>query len=283
MKVCFLPCWLDGNSSKSASVRVRCEWVAKYWDEAEVYQEGMDLDSFDVLVYQKVFLTQRARGFARTYKHKIQIFDLNDPLWMDANDRLERHLVYMDAATCITKPVADWLGKRVPTRVIPDRLDLDLHVPRVCKGDTRQLCWAGYAQSYALVEEVFGNFLEETGLSLTVISNKRCGKWPYIPWESPEQECEQVKRFDIVLDAKSDEGLWKYKSMHKTHKAWALGLPVAHNVSELRTLLAMRPQDMRGHCDSLRREIEVNWDVKKSVKEWREWIDEIANLHSRNW
>jgi len=286
MKVCFLPCWLDGNSSQAASVRVRCEWVAKYWDDADIYQEGVSLDKYDVLVFQKVFLTERAREIATSYPNKIKIFDLNDPMWIYAKDRLERQLAYMDAATCITTPVAEWLEQRLPTKIIPDRLDMELHT--VEKGGrffSRRVgvLWAGYAQNYELVERVFGNYISERGLHLAILSNAPCGKWPFIQWESAEQECEQMKRFDIILNPRSDEGIWKYKSLQKTHKAWALGLPVAHSVAELRKLLAMMPEEMHIHCDSLRREAEENWDVKKSVEEWRQWIDEVTRLHRCNW
>lgn len=125
-KALFLPAWLDGLPRHAPSPRIRCEWVAKHWDGADVYDGTQALSEYDVLIFQKAYLTSEPRTMMKRYKDKLQIADVCDPEWLTPakQARLYEYLDRMRACVAPTEALAEWYGKWLPVHVIPDCVDL---------------------------------------------------------------------------------------------------------------------------------------------------------------
>ena len=81
----------------------------------------------------------------------------------------------------------------------------------------------------------------------------------------------EIARHDIALNPRLDQGHFAYKSDNKTITAWALGVPVARTVDELKTLL---DYDARvAEANRRFQEVEERWDVRLSVQEWKQLME----------
>ena len=287
MRVLFLPAWLDGLSRNSASPRIRCEWVARYWDNAEVYDGTQSLAEYEVLVFQKAYLTTRSLTWANRYRDgkRILLFDLCDPEWLDPRKmgRLLVQLTRMDAAVVPTKALAGWVSRWLPCYVIPDRLDLALHLPRdgteepYFEGQVGVL-WFGGSQNYPALEMILPDLLSLDGVRVAVLSDRPIpdDRVAFIQWEDVEQANDTIKRFDVVVNPQPPGGIYAYKSDNKTATAHALGVPTASTAGEVARLVEVGPAVRRAIGERKRREAEMRYDVRASVVEWQAVIEDVV-------
>jgi hypothetical protein len=269
---------MDGLPRTAASPRIRAAWPAKYWDGAEVWNGTQAPGDFDVLIFQKAYLTPQSQQIARRYD-ALKIADLCDPEHLETAKklRLANHLDQMDACVVPTEALAEWFGKWLPTFVIPDRLDLEAHEVR---GEDWEpyypgqvgVCWLGGWQNYAALETMLP-LLHTLGLPLVTISDRPYPNVPFVRWESVEQANAWIKRFDVVLNPQPPAGRFQYKSNNKSLTAWACGVPVAHDARELYELLDLSPAERFALGQEQRREVEALWDVRLSVREWQAVIE----------
>lgn len=281
MKVLFMPCYLDGLPTSSASVRFRAEWPAKYWDDADVYPHFPNIPAadwaqrYDAYVFQKAYLTampQRAISALRA-QGKLLAFDMCDADWLlsyEHGRRLLKVLPMFDFAVATTEPVRDYLSRWVPCHVIPDRLDLDeftvYHQPHDGKPT---VVWFGYAHNLAALDQ-FWYSIELNALELTIISNALPPPWNersvrFVPWTREGANAE-IAKHDIALLPPPTE----YKSHNRLITAWALGVPAATTVAELFALLDA-PARLQ-EAELRYTEVQEKWDVRISAKEWQELL-----------
>ena len=254
------------------SSRIRGTNLVKYWDEAEIFKYGQ---KYDAIIFQKVYFDE----YLELYDG-IKILDICDPDWT-ISDIMET-VNKVDAVTCPTNEIANFFrnvtDKKV--KVISDRHDLELYREcKIHKGRAKEVVWHGYSHnSHVLKSAIYA--LERFNLNLSIISdnlvtilnkeskcNERFTKW------NLEKFGEEMIKSDICIMPSSMRPNDRFKSDNKTTLAWSLGLPVATNVDEL-SLYLNEEQRIR---ESVKRldEVRKNYDVRKSVEEYKELIEEI--------
>jgi len=257
------------------SSRIRGRWVWKYWDEAEEYQIGQ---KYDVLIFQKAYWKTMLESF-----EGIKIFDLCDPDWLEPRPVFEA-ISHCQAVVTSTEALAEYVRKLVkdkPVVCIPDRIDLEAYpeYKKKHEGRAKEVVWFGYAQNQTCLAKTLP-FLKERDLRLTVISNL-----PYNPSKSPEvgeinnikynheRINEELMKRDIVLLPEVPGLRGKFKSNNKTLTAWALGLPAAKTPQDLDRFMDAEERTKEGL--KRRKEVETKWDVRESVKEWKELLSKL--------
>lgn len=263
------------------SSRIRCTWLMNHWPEAEPYKIGK---KYGVIIFQKVY-------FPRLFKEfdGIKILDICDPDWLEGK-AVKESIDLCDAVTTSSQALAEFIYKMTdkPVIWIDDRIDLDLHKERKQHvGLAKTAIWYGYHNNHKMIDGTLST-LKRLGLQLTVISDM-----PYYPTKSvagvdDEWLNKNVKNFkydpltinadlvagDIVLNPKSDQGKFKFKSENKTHIAWALGMPVAKDAEQLEYF--MDPEARQREAEKRLQEIEQEHDVRQSVAQYKELIEKIA-------
>jgi len=280
-KVVFFPATMDGLPRDAPSPRIRARWVCQYWDGAEVYDGSQALSEYDVFVFQKAYLTKTPRQLAARYRgpDRLMAFDCCDPEFADPNkiDRLMRMLDLMDFCVVPTAPLAQWFAPWLPTYIIKDRIDLAVHASKT--GDEEPLVddgigvlWLGGHQNYPALDGMLPD-LQRYGIQLVTLSDRpHPSGLPWIQWESVEQANDVIRRADIVVNPQPEEGAFRYKSDNKTVTAWACGVPVAHDIEELRFLLPLDPQRRLEIGHEYRQKVEQDHDCRISAQEWQEII-----------
>lgn len=275
----FLPCTVDGYAPTAASFRFRCQWPAKYWDEADVYPNmRLPWDDYDAYIFQKAYLTEKAKS---SMPHlvaagKVLAFDLCDADWL-LSPVHERHLLgvlpFFTFAVAPTEPIRAWLAKWLPAYVIRDRLDLsEFEVEVDCViGEKPSLVWYGYAHNIHAIESMWP-IIEERGLSVTILSNELPEPWAsrprvqFVEWQQ-ETANSQIAMHEFALCPPAS----LYKSDNREITAQALGvIPVK------------TPQQLDGiaRLGVHQREVLVyalgnysdDVDVRQSVAEWKTLI-----------
>lgn len=293
-RVLFLPCFLDGLPTTSASVRFRAQWPAKYWSGADCYDGTQRLADYDVFVFQKFYLSREAGAWARALKAqgKMLVFDMCDADWIQSETHQRRLLDILplfDFAVAPTQPIRDWLARWLPAYVIPDRLDLDFHTARhkVREGQERpapSLIWFGYSGNLVALDAMWPELkpvLDTHDLPLTILADALPDEWRDRSWglgHTPtwlrwtlERANEIIAGHDVALNPRLNEGRFAYKSENKTITAWALGVPVARTVEEL---LGLLDDEYRAEeAEKRLLEVEEKWDVRISVEEWQGLIE----------
>lgn len=257
------------------SSRIRARWLCNFWDQAQEYHVG---EKYDVMIFQKAYWHEMLSKF-----EGIKIFDICDPDWLIPRPVVESAIM-CDAVVTSTEALAEYLRKFIkdrPVICIPDRVNLDEHNPRgPHEGRARSVVWFGYQHNAHYLEKTY-QFLIDKGLSLTVVADK--------PIDVPKQYeklqlinikynydtiHEELKKHDMVLLPNTSNDLkGEYKSNNKTLTAWALGMPV---VSEPEDLDRFMDADSRNaERERVLKLIKEQWDVKLSVKEYQDLIEQI--------
>lgn len=263
------------NSVGSSRIRVR--WLINEWPEAEEFLIGKD---YEVLIFQKVYWKQMMQQFKG-----IKILDLCDPDWLEGKPVLE-YVDMADATTTSTQALADYIKKLRPNaRVlcIPDRIYKPDHQPvkKDFIGDAKSAVWFGYSQNIHYIYKTFDELIRRK-LSLTVVcespftapvgySNLQVYN---VPFTFPGVNREIIKH-DLVLfpDVSTQDERGKFKSNNKTLQAWACGMPVARTPDDLERF--MNPEERKKESELRLKEIDEKWDVKISVQEYKDLIEEI--------
>ena len=277
MSVLFIPCYYDGLSRSSGSVRIRAEWVCRYWDGADVYDGRQRLAGHDLYVFQKAYLGELTQRWIRTIARwrdegRCRLaFDLCDPDFLEPEHerRMLDVLPLFDFAVATTQPIADWLSQWLPAYVIPDRVDLDgvreigLSIPT--RSFIPRLVWAGYERNVGALAEM-RPVIEEMGLPLEIMALRRP-----VPFG---EFWGRVIEYDVLLNPLPDAAPFSYKSDNKTLIAWALGMPVARTVEDIARLCD--PRTRRREVEARALEVGALWDVRKSVEEWKAVLGKVT-------
>jgi hypothetical protein len=261
------------------SSRIRGHWLAKYWPEAEISKHG---GTYDVMIYQKVYWLEHARMF-----QGIKILDLCDPDWYHWGHRVKQMIDLCDAVTTSTLELAKFIVQITdkPVWYIPDRLDPEMfnfpqkeHI-----GEAKKAVWYGYSENFPMLIPALPSLIKYGYDELIVIASNRSpfkipkqqeGKIQLLnlPWTKDTANAD-IQKGDIVINPKSNKGKWKYKSNNKTINAWALGMPVAHNDSELEKFKSAEARQKE--AKEKFQLVKDKFDVRQSVEEYKNLINEI--------
>jgi len=267
------------------SSRIRARWLLPYWEEAEEYHIGR---KYDVLIFQKAYYKKMLQDF-----QGIKIFDICDPDWLEPKPVFET-ISYCNAVVCATETLAEYIKKFVknkPIIIIPDRVNLDevkiIHPEHKEKAKT--CVWFGYSSNLIYVERTF-DFLASMGLSLTIISETTMAlpqtklDYKFIKYRFNLIN-EEVVKYDFVImpDTSPDtldlNGRLKYKSNNKTIQSWAWGMPVAYNPKDIERFMSGEEREKERLLRL--KEVKEKWDVRLSVKEYKELILELKGVNSK--
>lgn len=275
------------NKSATGSGNIRVRNLLKYWPEADLYKYG---EKPDVLIFQKVYVSESTQGlynFPVTYDGGIKILDLCDPDWIEPAYRLKSTVDGVDAVTCSSQAIVDFVKQITdkPVRLIRDRFDLD-NFPEVKKhkGEAKDLVWFGYSHNAEVLRGVVF-YAKKKGLKLTVVSDRDPEAWQVIGDESfresykyvkwGDDAYEMIQRRDICVLPKGTRPVDRFKSNNKTTVARLLGLPVARSPEDIERF--MSPEAREAEKDKWYTRVRNDYDVKLSVKEYKELIDDLKS------
>lgn len=257
------------------SSRIRGNWLIKYWPEAEEYHIG---EKYDVLIFQKVYWREMLTKF-----EGVKILDICDPDWIEGKPVLE-YVDMCDATVTSTPSLAEYMKKFRPNAeiiCIPDRIDLSVHKKKEKhEGKAKKVVWFGYSQNIHYIFKTFDDLIR-MGLELTVIADQPFNppiayqnlKVINIPYSYPQVHEEIIKSDMVLMPETNDDVRGGFKSNNKTLTAWALGMPVVKNWEDLERF--MSPEERQKEADKRYQEIKDNWQVQKSVEEYKALIDKI--------
>jgi len=267
------------------SANIRVHQLIKYWDEAELYKYG---NHPDVLIFQKVYWLPDYH-FPVTYPD-IKILDICDPDWLE-NQYVKRTIDAMDAVVTPTKDIADFIKQLTdkPVRVIKDRFDMEPVPPLQPEHkEIKKAVWFGYAHNADLLEFAVRS-LERMNISLTVISDKdpqakrwaeqeNSFKYKYVQYNEESFYKEMIKH-DVCILPRGQRAKDRFKSENKTIKAMLSSLPVAADSAQLEMLRKdnKRYEMVKSNYQTAKTE----YDVKKSIEEYKELIKEIINANTK--
>jgi hypothetical protein len=272
VKTLFVPCRFDGLTH-AGSARIRADWVAANWEGAESYDSSQRFTGFDLYVFQKAylsatslqFITQAAR-WRDEGKCRLAL-DLCDPDFLDWKHRVRLMdvLPMFDFCVGATEPITEWLACYNYATTIPDCVDVDAvrQIGQAEYTDTDEpfLVWAGYDAHRDVILPLLGE-IGQLGYTLGVVAVKSA-----IPFEDFWRQIlrdEDGRPHDVLLNPRSDQDQYRYKSDNKTQIAHALGMPVAVDVADLRRLTD--PEERR-------KEKPVR-PISVAVEAWRELAEE---------
>ncbi len=254
---------------------LRGQWLINNWPEASLWTEGA---KSDVLIFQKVYWKEMMKCYPG-----IKILDMCDPDWMSGDVEVREISKLVDAITCSSKGLYDYLSKisLAPVYMIPDRIDLSvIDIRKEHVGRAQRVVWFGYYHNLkAAVPQVLPS-LKRLGLKLLLISNDA-----YDPLQNYGLEIEN-RRFtwrtikydmthgDIVINPQpATSPRFKFKSTNKTLMAWALGMPVADTAEDLERFLD--PDERKKEAEAKLAEVREKWDIKISVEEFKKVIEDV--------
>lgn len=288
MKVRFFSFEKFHNKQKTGSGNIRIRNLLKYWPEAGIYKYG---EKADVLIFQKVYVTDSKQGlyeFPKNYKGGIKILDLCDPDWFIHNNWLVETVNNVDAVTCSSQGILDFVKtfSDKPVKLIRDRFNLeDFPSKKTHKGKAKDVVWFGYAHNALLLRGVVFHCLKRK-LRLTVIADQDPHIWnvtgdesfkPYYNFiKYDENAYTKIQGNDICVLPKGNRPEDRFKSDNKTTIARLLGLPVATSPEELDRFFS--PDERNKEVDKWYDKTRNEYNVKNSIKEYQELINKIRKI-----
>ena len=261
------------------SCRIRGHWLVRYWNEAEIFQQGA---KYDVVIFQKALWLD----YVQEYKG-IKILDLCDPVWLELLPTVDI-IKNCDVVTTSTETLRDEVKKFTdkPVICIPDRQDLEFHnIQKVHTGRAKKVVWFGYSHNSKVIDKAL-SLLKRHNLELTVISDCRpsyakADRNVKYDWDNPSFDFNaEVLKNDIVIMPVDDSPRSIFKSLNKTYTAWALGMPVATVPEELVRFLD--PEERKKEAEKRLKEVREKYDVKISVFEFKQLIEDIRKGRQKN-
>lgn len=271
-----------GNRKRNSvgSSRIRVRWLLPHWPEAEEFVIGRD---YKTLIFQKVYWdTMKENG---DYKG-IKILDIADPDWLEGRPVFE-YIDWMDAVATSSPALRDYIKKLRPEKrvvCIPDRVALPEHEKDrrgKHEGRAQTIVWFGYSHNIHYLQKAYDDIIHQ-GLTLVVISEK-----PYTPPSgyrnmkymnvaySYDTVHKEIAKCDLAVMPSTDSDLkGKFKSNNKTLTCWALGVPVVSSGLDVLERL-MDPDERNKEMKKRIKEVEEKYDVKQSVRNYRDLINEI--------
>lgn len=272
--------WEKMDNRKFNSVgssRIRMRWLIPFWDRAEEYGIGK---KYDVMIFQKVYWGKMMDAF-----EGVKILDLCDPDWLE-NKPVFEFIDKVDAVTTSTQALADYILKLRPNalvRCIPDRVLMEEAKPiKEDYGDKlKTVVWFGYAHNFHYVHPCLDELIKNE-LELVVVSESEVNipltyrnqlKVTNVPFNYKEVNKEMIKYDAVLLPIPEGDERGKFKSNNKTLQAWALGMPVISKWQDIEAFQTAEARKAEGQ--KRRKEIEEQWKVELSVKEYEDLIEEI--------
>lgn len=255
---------------------LRVHQLLKYWPEAGLYKYG---EQPNALIFTKVFVTQDWQ-FPRHYQG-IKILDICDPMWYEDFNVVEMAQL-CNAVTVPTENMAKFISQfHSKVVIVPDRFDLEaLPEPKVHKGKAKTVVWFGYSHNAELLKPAIAT-IERLNLDLLIIANDdplaylhRRELYKFKKYKE-DAIYEDLQQADFAILPEGFRPQDKFKSNNKTIKANLAGLPVARTIEEVE--LYMNAKERRKWQQSNYAKIREEYDVRKSVKQYKELIDEIKN------
>lgn len=280
MKVSIIPYdnWHGRKEGTIGSSIIRAKWLIPHWPEASIWTQGAKAD---VYIFQKIYWTHFMKDLEGKAK---RILDLCDPDWMKNEFQLRQTIEYADAITCSSEELARIVRRYTtkPVLCIPDRIDPALfpkHQPHI--GQAEKIAWFGYHHNADDIfkEDYILQSIIARKLKLKIIAEK---PWqPYTDygmhvenakydWESLPYELQEC---DLVINPRPAYKHYRFKSNNKTLIAWANGLPVAETLDDLDRF--MKPEERSKEIAIRKQEIAEHWDVKYSIKEYKDLISTL--------
>jgi hypothetical protein len=228
---------------------------------ADIYNRTQDLEQYDVIIYQKTYVTTEVRALAEKYKHKLQIFDLCDPEHWFRKDLVKYMIDRCKIITCSTQWLADEISNTFSREVdvIPDRQKLDFYkVKKIHEDVPVKLVWFGYSDNFYLVKP----YLDEINtrqLPFIIIGDYPVNHGIFYQWNL-DTFCRNIIKGDVVFNPTAP-----WKSNNKTTTSWALNMPVATNIEEIDKFL-----DYNERIKELElrlQEVKDKWDIKISASD----------------
>lgn len=256
------------------SSRIRGHWLINHWEDAEVFQQGA---KYDAVIFQKTYWSE----YCKVYKG-IKILDLCDPDWLEGTN-IKQAIDECDAITTSTESLRDAVKQftNKPVVYIPDRHDLnEFKEKKIHKGKAKWVCWFGYSHNSKVLDMTI-SALKKYGLKLKVISNARpfylkADKNVKYEWENPNWNFNrEVLECDFVIMPPYSGPKRKYKSPNKIITSWALGMPVATNVEELKRFID--PEERIKEAKKRLEEVKRDWNVENSIQQFKNLIKQIQN------
>lgn len=265
----FFPCTLDGLPKHTGSRLWRCEWVARHWPQAQVYDGTQRLRDFGLFVFQKAYLSQTVERLlyqlARLREDGKPVrlgFDLCDPDFLSEvyRQRLLSVLPLFDFATAPTLALVEWLAEYLPAYHVPDGIDpAAVTVRRVFSATlTPTMAWMGYRGNTGALAEM-AQTMTRCGLRGDVCAVDRP-----LPFE---QFVAQLADYDILLNPRPSQPPYCYKSDNKTLLAWAAGVAVARDGAELEGLLV--PEKRRQQVEAGQLYVAGQGNIANTIEGWR--------------
>jgi len=280
MKIAFYLFEKKHAQKDTGSSRIRGHWLIDKWKDAEEMIYGK---KYDVIIYQKVYETQLARTVKKD-SNTIQILDLCDPDWLD-NVPVKEMINEVDAVTCSSKGLYNFLKSITdkPVKLIRDRVNLDtLPKPKVHKGRAKMAVWFGNSSNDYVINPILLH-LYRNNIKLKIISNAAYMpqndtfidtiKW--VKWETPQQADKEIQEADFAILPAGNSPKFMYKSQNKTYQSWALGLPVAKNLEQLKQFIdeEARVKESKKRLEQVKNEL----TTEHSVQEYKDLIKELKN------
>ena len=279
-KVGFFAFNLYHGKGEVGSTTIRVDNVVKYWQEAERFKYGQ---KYDTVIFQKVYM--QADWKFHEHLECTKILDMCDPDWLDYQF-VKKTIDNVDGVTCSSEELAKFLRQLTdkPVKHLPDRFDLEpVPKPRVHSGKIKKAVWFGYKHNAEILKTIIPS-LEKRGISLLVISNDDplAGRWgeadpykkmyEYIKYDE-STIYDDLQKADVAILPQGFRPEDRFKSNNKTVKSWLAGLPVAKDSEHLDKLDDVVAR--QAEADKCYNKAIKEYDVKLSVKELKEFIDEI--------
>lgn len=268
----------------TGSTYLRVNQLIKYWPEASLYKYG---ENPDVLIFQKVYVADDYQ-FPVHFKG-IKILDICDPDWLTWMANVKETCDAMNAVVCPTEGLKKFLSQitDTPIKIIKDRMDVEI-LPKPIKHTkpAETVVWFGYAHNAETLKPAL-HFIQEHNLHLLIISDEDPFAWRWS--EEPEELKKrytykkyiedtanaQIQKADFAVFPTGTRPQDVFKSENKTVRANLLGLPVANDIESFEKYLD--PKARQEWFDTSYVTIKQEYDVRKSVEEYKELIKELEN------
>lgn len=267
------------------STYIRVNQLIKYWPEAELYTYG---ENPEAIIFQKVYISSDYK-FPKHFEN-IKILDICDPDWLEGI-AIKETINAMDAITVPTKALKEFLQQLTdkPIVIIPDRFDLELlPKPKLHTKPAKTVVWFGYSHNAITLRPALG-LIKELGLSLLIISNDDPHLFRYDNSIEPENYkfikyneetfYKDILKGDFAIFPPGDRPNDKFKSNNKTVKTILSGLPVATNKEEV--IAMVDPKQRHKYIQENYATIKEQYDVRKSVEQYKELISRLSNSRAK--
>jgi hypothetical protein len=122
MKILIIPVSRDDYLQNSASERFRCNWLLPYL-KADKSTGNENSSKYDVIIYQKAYLSKNIINTAKKNQKKIQIFDVTDPEWLFRPEKFKNMISLVDAVVASTPALVNEIN---PKQIIQQIKNIDL-------------------------------------------------------------------------------------------------------------------------------------------------------------